>query len=85
MDAGTGPKKTADDLERDTGIRWSILNNLEYHDPVTGHVVEPMHNLLLGEIIFNTPLISISTIHEKYSWAARIFQANLLVSNSKTS
>ena len=33
-----------------SNYRWSILNELSYHDPVGNNVVEPMHNLLLGKV-----------------------------------
>ena len=31
-------------------FRSSAVNELGYHDAVNDHVVEPMHNLLLGKI-----------------------------------
>ena len=43
------PRVIANNLERDTGVRYSILNELEYHKIISNHAVEPMHNLLLGE------------------------------------
>ena len=30
------------------GARYSVLHQLEYFDPIRFHVVDPMHNLLLG-------------------------------------
>ena len=45
------PRVIANNLERDTGVRYSILNELEYHKIISNHAVEPMHNLLLGENI----------------------------------
>ncbi len=35
-------------LEREYGVRYSILNELPYFDPPRMCVVDPMHNLLLG-------------------------------------
>ena len=36
-------------LESEEGVRYSELFRLSYYDPVKMHVVDPMHNLLLGE------------------------------------
>ena len=47
------PRITAKNLERETGVRYSILNMLHYHKPISNHVVEPLHNLLLGNYIIN--------------------------------
>lgn len=35
-------------IERDSGVRYSILNELPYFDPPRMCIVDPMHNLLLG-------------------------------------
>ena len=35
-------------LEKKYGLRYSELNWLPYYNPVQMHVVDPMHNLLLG-------------------------------------
>ena len=35
-------------MESDYGVRYSYLFELPYFDPVRMHVVDPMHNLLLG-------------------------------------
>ncbi|XP_077867666.1 uncharacterized protein LOC144356999 [Saccoglossus kowalevskii] len=35
-------------IEREYGARWTHLNYLKYFQPVRFHVVDPMHNLLLG-------------------------------------
>ena len=35
-------------IEHQTGVRYSILTELPYFDCVRLHVVDPMHNLLLG-------------------------------------
>jgi len=43
-----GEKTRMENLETDTGVRYSIVNELDYHDPVKDHVIEPMHNLLIG-------------------------------------
>lgn len=42
--------------ERDTffereGVRWSELARLTYFDIVRQSIVDPMHNLLLGEFV----------------------------------
>lgn len=34
--------------ESANGVRFSAFFNLPYFDPIEGHVVDPMHNLLLG-------------------------------------
>ena len=36
------------ELESSLGIRYSELLRLPYFDPIRGHAVDPMHNLLLG-------------------------------------
>lgn len=35
--------------ERKTGVRFSELFRLPYHDPIRSHVIDPMHNLFLGK------------------------------------
>lgn len=35
-------------IEKDTGVRHCILNELQYFDCVRFHIIDPMHNLLLG-------------------------------------
>lgn len=35
-------------IERDHGVRYSILNELPYFDPPRMCIIDPMHNLLLG-------------------------------------
>lgn len=35
-------------IERDTGVRYSVLNELPYFDPPRMCVIDPMHNMLLG-------------------------------------
>lgn len=35
-------------------FRYSIVNELQYHRPVSDHVIEPLHNLLLGKLIHTT-------------------------------
>lgn len=35
-------------IAKSTGVRYSVLQELEYFDCVRFHVVDPMHNLLLG-------------------------------------
>ena len=35
----------------DFGVRYSILQELPYFDPIRYHVIDPMHNLLLGTSI----------------------------------
>jgi len=46
-----GEKTRMENLETDTGVRYSIVNELDYHDPVKDHVIEPMHNLLIDGLI----------------------------------
>jgi hypothetical protein len=44
--------ETAEDRERffsENGVRWSEFARLEYFDIVKWTVIDPMHNLLLGE------------------------------------
>jgi len=43
--------KTMDErntMEKATGVRYSEVFRLPYFDPVRMHVVDPMHNLFLG-------------------------------------
>ena len=47
-----GDKTRMENLETDTVVRYSIVNELNYHDPVKDHVSEPMHNLLIGKLDF---------------------------------
>lgn len=35
-------------LEKEYGARYSKLHDLPYFDPITMHVIDPMHNLFLG-------------------------------------
>lgn len=35
-------------IENETGVRYTVLTKLPYFDCVRQHVVDPMHNLLLG-------------------------------------
>ena len=35
-------------LEKKFGGRYTSLLELDYFDPVTQHVIDPMHNLFLG-------------------------------------
>ena len=35
-------------LERESGVRYSVLTKLPYFDGTWLHIVDPMHNLLLG-------------------------------------
>ena len=32
----------------ESGVRYSVLLELPYFDPIRFHVIDPMHNLLLG-------------------------------------
>ena len=41
-------KKELQAMEAEDGVRYSELFRLPYYDPVRMHVVDPMHNLLLG-------------------------------------
>ena len=41
-------KAEQDRIMHDCGVRYSALLRLPYLDPVRFHVVDPMHNLLLG-------------------------------------
>lgn len=63
MESRTTAKSTMDKLEKDTGVRFSILAELPYHDPIKNHVVEPMHNLLIGKILL---LIHIYLLHSMH-------------------
>ena len=35
-------------IEQEFGVRYSVLLQLEYFNPIKMHVIDPMHNLLLG-------------------------------------
>lgn len=35
-------------IAKDTGVKYCILNDLHYFDCVRFHIIDPMHNLLLG-------------------------------------
>ena len=41
-------KADVEAFEAEHGVRYSELFRLSYYDPVRMHVVDPMHNLLLG-------------------------------------
>ena len=41
-------KKERKNIEREKGVRYSVLNELSYFDCVRFHTIDPMHNLLLG-------------------------------------
>ena len=41
-------KKAQSELEAASGVRYSELFRLPYFDPISGHIIDPMHNLLLG-------------------------------------
>ena len=46
---GAKTKTELTTLESEEGVRYSELYRLSYYDPIRMHVVDPMHNLLLGE------------------------------------
>ncbi len=39
---------SVDTIEIETGVKYSVLTELEYFDPIRFTVIDPMHNLLLG-------------------------------------
>ena len=41
-------KSSRSNIEKDYGIRYSVLTELPYFNPIRYHVVDPMHNLFLG-------------------------------------
>lgn len=41
-------KISREKLEKEYGVRYSVLLELEYFDPVTMTIIDPMHNLFLG-------------------------------------
>lgn len=41
-------KSEREKLEFDEGVRYSELFRLPYYDPIRMHVIDPMHNLMLG-------------------------------------
>ena len=41
-------KTARSELESASGVRYSKLFRLPYFDPIKGHVIDPMHNLLFG-------------------------------------
>lgn len=41
-------KSSREKLEKEYGMRYSVLLELEYFDPVTMTIIDPMHNLFLG-------------------------------------
>ena len=41
-------RKAREEMEKKTGVRYSLLTQLPYFDSIRMHVVDPMHNLLLG-------------------------------------
>ena len=46
MDAATSVQRS--EMESSFGLRYSQLLELPYFDPIRGHAVDPMQNLLLG-------------------------------------
>ena len=54
MAANTATKR--DELEKKYGMQYSELLRLPYFDIVEFHVVDPMHNLLLGTAKYITNL-----------------------------
>ncbi|ORX56957.1 hypothetical protein DM01DRAFT_1284908, partial [Hesseltinella vesiculosa] len=46
LEASTEKART--DLEKQSGVRYSELQRLDYFDPVRQIVVDPMHNLFSG-------------------------------------
>lgn len=46
MATNTATKR--EELEKKCGVRYSELLRLPYFDIITFHVIDPMHNLLLG-------------------------------------
>ena len=69
-------------LEKDYGVRYSELHRLSYFDPIRMHVVDPMHNLLLGTskhmfktwlelgIIKEADLLTISKLQKNIKFSA---------------
>ena len=46
LDVATSVQRS--EMESSFGLRYSRLLDLPYFDPIRGHAVDPMHNLLLG-------------------------------------
>ena len=44
----TKTKTHRENLEKTFGVRYSVLLNLEYFDPIRMTIIDPMHNLFLG-------------------------------------
>ena len=69
---------------RDNGVRYCILTQLPYFNPIRFHVVDPMHNLLLGtakhmmstwldrKILNSTDCEKIASIIEKFDCPAEV-------------
>ena len=73
-------KEKVKEKERETGVRYSELFRLPYHDPVRCHVIDPMHNLFLGINVQLT--LSNSTFY--YSTRSR-FRSNLKPPSTRNS
>ena len=41
-------KKMREAIEFEQGVRYTELSRLPYFDPVSMHLIDPMHNLMLG-------------------------------------
>ena len=76
------------DIERNYGIRYSVLDNLPYFDASRMTVIDPMHNLLLGtakymlnvwkelNYLTNEHLIQIQSLINKFVCPARWYRQN---------
>ena len=47
-------KKERETIEFEHGVRYSELSRLPYFDPVRMHLIDPMHNLMLGKFFHQT-------------------------------
>lgn len=41
-------KSHREEIEKKNGIRYSVLLELDYFDPIAMTIIDPMHNLFLG-------------------------------------
>ena len=47
---GCSTKKEREEIEFQHGVRYSELFRLPYFDPIRMHLIDPMHNLMLGKL-----------------------------------
>lgn len=55
--------KERSDFHKEHGIRWSEFFRLPYFDAIQMGIIDPMHNVLLGTVVFTSGLCCSDITH----------------------